>query len=123
MRRGGNALNFHVSPIPRGHQQLGRLARHTANAYERRTQALASDPCRWVSMSAKSDRHTRVGGPCSGGVVGAANRRARAALTESPPLRSRTAAANAPGRSGNGLTVIIARYWITRVQEIFHPFR
>jgi hypothetical protein len=45
---------------------------HTANAYERRTQALASDPCQWVSMSAKSDRHTRVGGPCVGGVVGAA---------------------------------------------------
>ena len=63
MRRGGNALDFHVSSIPRRDQQLRRLAKHTANAYERRTLALAGDPCRWVSMSAKSDRHTRVRGP------------------------------------------------------------
>jgi hypothetical protein len=51
--------------------------RHTANAYERRTEAVASDPCQWMYMSAKSDRQTRVGGPCSGGVVGAAKRRAK----------------------------------------------
>jgi hypothetical protein len=24
----------------------------------------------WLSINAKSDRHTRVGGPCGGGVVG-----------------------------------------------------
>jgi hypothetical protein len=42
----------------------------TANAYGCRWAFLVGEECISWSIKAKADRHTRVGGPCGGGVVG-----------------------------------------------------